>query len=390
MTTPQPLRAAIIGTGGIAHAHAQAIRDLAPRIELVAVADLEPDRARAFAEQFGASAVFATSDDLLAAGGIDLVHVCTTPKTHAPLAIQAMRVGVPVVVEKPTALSLAEMDEIVRVSRETGIPALTVYQHRFGAAAQRLLRMVQSGTLGRALVATCDTLWYRTPGYFDLPWRGLWSVEGGGPTMGHGIHQFDLLLAVLGPWSRVSAFAARQVLPTDTEDVSTAVVEFANGALATVVNSIVSPRESSRLRFDFEYATVEVEHVYGYVDADWQITPAPGHEYVLEQWQADAASVAGASPDSRSSHRDQVAAIIDALARGDEPSVTAEDARRTLELAAATYASAFRGQPVAAGEITADDPFWRSMDGGAVPWHPIKNPHPSKTPHPLKTEETAR
>lgn len=372
MTTPQPLRAAIIGTGGIAHAHAQAIRHLSPRIELVAVADLDPDRARAFAEQFGASAVFATSDDLLAAGGIDLVHVCTPPKTHAPLAIQAMRAGVPVLVEKPTALSLAEMDGIVRVSRETGVPALTVYQHRFGAAAQRLLRMVQSGTLGRPLVATCDTLWYRTSDYFDLPWRGLWSVEGGGPTMGHGIHQFDLLLAVLGPWSRVSAFAARQVLPTDTEDVSTAVVEFANGALATVVNSIVSVRETSRLRFDFEFASVEVEHLYGYVDADWSFTPAPGHEKLLEEWQADAAS------DSRSSHRDQIAAIIDALADGDEPSVTAEDARRTLELAAATYASAFRGRPVSAGEITAGDPFWRAMDGGAVPWHPIK------------TEETTR
>src|SRR5690606_20359596 len=250
------------------------------------VADLDADRARAFAERFGAADVFATADEMLAAGGIDLVHVCTPPQTHASLAIQAMRDGVPVLVEKPTALSLAEMDEIVRVSHETGVPALTVYQHRFGAAAQRLMRMAREGRLGRPLVATCDTLWHRTPDYFDLPWRGLWSVEGGGPTMGHGIHQFDLLLAVLGPWSRVSAFAARQLLPTDTEDVSTAVVEFANGALATVVNSIVSPRETSRLRFDFEYATVEVEHVYGYLEEEWVVTPAPGHHDVLAEWQA--------------------------------------------------------------------------------------------------------
>jgi predicted dehydrogenase len=379
MTTTQPLRAAIIGTGGIAHAHAQAIRDLAPRIELVAVADLDSDRARAFAEQFGAADVFATSDELFAAGGVDLVHVCTPPKTHAPLAIQSMRAGIPVLVEKPTALSLSEMDEIAQTSLETGVPALTVFQHRFGAPAQRLMRLSSSGRLGRPMVATCETLWHRTPDYFDLPWRGLWSVEGGGPTMGHGIHQFDLLLAVLGPWARVSAFAARQTLPTDTEDVSMAVVEFDSGALATVVNSIVSAREASRLRFDFEYATVEVEHLYGYVEADWRFAPAPGHEHLQEAWQADAAS------DSRSSHRDQIAAIIDSLAAGGAPGVAAGDARRTLELAAATYASAFRGQPIAAGEITADDPFWGSMDGGAVPWHPIKNTTASIT-----TEETAR
>lgn len=379
MTTTQPLRAAIIGTGGIAHAHAQAIRDLAPRIELVAVADLDSDRARAFAEQFGAADVFATSDELFAAGGVDLVHVCTPPKTHAPLAIQSMRAGIPVLVEKPTALSLSEMDEIAQTSLETGVPALTVFQHRFGAPAQRLMRLSSSGRLGRPMVATCETLWHRTPDYFDLPWRGLWSVEGGGPTMGHGIHQFDLLLAVLGPWARVSAFAARQTLPTDTEDVSMAVVEFDSGALATVVNSIVSAREASRLRFDFEYATVEVEHLYGYVEADWRFTPAPGHDDLLELWRADAAS------DSRSSHQDQIVAIIDALAGGDVPSVGVDDARRTLELAAATYASAFQGRPIAAGEIVEGDPFWHSMDGGAVPWHPIKNTTAS-----TRTEETAR
>src|SRR5690606_11335280 len=224
---------------------------------------------------------------------------------------------------------------------------------------------------GRPLVATCETLWYRADSYFDLPWRGLWAVEGGGPTMGHGIHQFDLLLAILGPWQSVSAMAARQTRPTDTEDVSVAVARFENGALATVVNSIVSPRESSRLRFDFEYATVEVEHVYGYTEADWTFTAAPGHEDLAARWRpgptaaaadaaatgaaaADAAVTADAAADAataaasagRSGHRAQLAAILDALAAGTEPGVGVTEARRTLELAAATYASAFRGVPI--------------------------------------------
>lgn len=363
--TPRPLRAAIIGTGGIAHAHAQAMADLPDRISLAAVVDIDADRARAFAERFGAGAVYADMPSLLAAEKPELVHICTPPQTHVPLAVAALRAGVPALIEKPTALSLREMDELVAVSRETGVPALTVYQHRFGAGAQRLMRLVREGVLGKPLVATCETLWHRAPEYFDLPWRGRWHIEGGGPTMGHGIHQFDLLLAVLGPWARLTAFAARQQLPTDTEDVSMALVEFDNGALATVVNSIVSPRETSRLRFDFAHATVEVEHLYGYTDADWTFTPAPGHEHLAARWESD--------PDEPvSGHRAQIAAIVAALQSGAAPGVDAVEARRTLELAAATYASAFRGTPVRAGEITGDDPFLRSMDGGAVPWAPIK------------------
>jgi predicted dehydrogenase len=365
-TARRPLRAAIVGTGSIAHAHAQAIAELAPRIELVAVADVDIERARAFADGCASPATaYAGLGALLAAEHIDLVHICTPPQTHVPLAIASLRAGVPALVEKPTALSLAEMDRLVAVSRETGVPALTVFQHRFGGGTQRLIGLVSEGTLGRPLVATCETLWYRPADYFDLPWRGRWEVEGGGPTMGHGIHQFDMLLAVLGPWRRLSAFAARQALPTDTEDVSMALVEFENGALATVVNSIVSPRESSRLRFDFEYATVEVAHVYGYSDADWTFTPAQGHEHLTAAWGLDVS-------DEVSSHRLQISAIIDALATGAQPAVGPEEARRTLEFAAATYASAFRGVPVSAGDIVDPDPFLTSMDGGAAPWPPLK------------------
>ena len=63
---------------------------------------------------------------------------------------------------------------------------------------------------------------------------------------------------------------------------------------------------------------------------------------------------------------------MDAFAEGRDPGVGIVDARRTLEFAAATYASAFRGVPVRAGEITPDDPFATAMDGGAVPWAPVK------------------
>ncbi|MET0296345.1 MAG: Gfo/Idh/MocA family oxidoreductase [Microbacterium sp.] len=362
--TQTPARVAIIGTGGIAHAHADALKQLGAKAELVAVADVDEGRARSFAAEFGAARSYTDAGELFAGEDLDLVHICTPPQSHVPLALLAQRAGVAALVEKPIALSLREMDELVRSEAETGVPVLTVFQHRFGPAALLLQRLAAEGRLGRPLVATCETLWYRSDEYFDVPWRGRWEIEGGGPTMGHGIHQFDLLLAVLGPWSRVSAFAARQSRPTDTEDVSIALAEFANGALATVVNSVVSPRETSRLRFDYEFATVEVEHLYGYADTDWTFTPAPGHEHLVAEWHG--------SGDDVSSHRMQIEAILDALAAGERPGVGIHDSRRTLEFAAATYASAFRGEPVRAGDIDADDAFFGSMDGGAVPWAPVK------------------
>lgn len=364
MPTPPPARVAIIGTGGIAHAHADALRALGSKAELVAVADVDAHRAREFAAEFGAPRFYTDAAELFAAEALDLVHICTPPHSHVPLALLAQGAGVPALVEKPIALSLSEMDKLVASERETGVPILTVFQHRFGAAALRLRRLADSGVLGRPQVATCETLWYRPDEYFHVEWRGRWDVEGGGPTMGHGIHQFDLLLAVLGPWSRVSAFAARQSRPTDTEDVSVVLAEFDNGALATVVNSVVSPHETSRLRFDYEFATIEVQHLYGYTDRDWTFTPAPGHEALIELWDSGETEI--------SSHRLQIEAILDALAAGTRPGVDIDESRRTLEFAAATYASAFRGAPVRAGEIAPGDTFFRSMDGGAVPWAPVK------------------
>ncbi|MFJ9558986.1 Gfo/Idh/MocA family protein [Streptomyces fuscichromogenes] len=365
-TSRRPYRVAFIGTGGIAQAHADALTPLSDRVSLVAVADIDPARAAEFADRNSVPNVYSDLQALLDGEQLDLVHICTPPETHSPLAVLAMRAGANALVEKPTALSLYEMDRLAAVEEETGRRVLTVFQHRFGAAATRLRRLVRDGLLGRPLVATCETLWYRPDEYFDVPWRGRWEIEGGGPTMGHGIHQFDLLLSILGPWSEVTSLAGRLARPTDTEDVSVAAVRFANGALATIVNSLLSPRETSRLRFDFEYATVELEHLYGYGEKHWRFTPLAGHEELAALWAPCE------KPDVISSHALQIEAVFDAWDAGDAPGVSLADARRTLELAAATYASAFRKVPVSAGELTGDDPFTLSMDGGAVPWEPVK------------------
>ena len=341
-------RTLIVGTGSIAAAHATAVAGRGGRAVVVAGVDLEPARARDFAARHGIEGWSADLDTALAqtwadSGRLDLAHICTPPSSHAPLAVQCLRAGVPVLLEKPPALSLAQVDELLAVSESTGVDVAVAFQHRFGSGARRARALLavdgapEQG-IGRPLVATSHTLWYRDAEYFAVPWRGHWDVEGGGPTMGDGTPV------------RSSAGVAR---PLDgghrpgrtpgaghrTADVSMAVVRFASGALATVVNSVVSPRQTSSLRIDTERATLEVEHLYGYTDADWTFTAAPGHEELAALWTTDDTA-------PRSSHTCQMAALLDAMDAGEPLPVPLREVRSTMELVAAIYASAFTGKVV--------------------------------------------
>lgn len=348
-------RTAIVGTGAIADAHARAVHAVPERARVVAAVDVDVPRAKEFARTWDVPAMYGSVAELLVDGDVDLVHVCTPPRSHLPIALECLAAGVTVLVEKPPVVSLSEMDILLAAERRSAGRVAAVFQHRFGSAAVRLRRLATDDVLGRPLVATCHTLWYRDDEYFAAPWRGSWAHEGGGPTMGHGIHQLDLLLSVLGRWEQVTALAVRQSRPTETEDVSMAMVTFANGAVASVVNSLVSPRETSTLRFDYEHATVEVEHLYGYRDTDWTVTPAPGQP---DFWLSGV--------DTPSGHEAQLVAVLDALDRGEPPPVTLADTRDTMEFIAALYESAFTGRPVRRGEVSAA--FAERMDGTGAPW----------------------
>lgn len=355
----EALRVAIAGTGNIARVHAKALGEASgPAVNLVAVMDVDDGKLGPFGRDFGIRETYRDLDDLLGHGRPDLVHVCTPPSTHYELALGCLRAGVSVLVEKPPTISLREFDELAAAEGAGQGPWFaTVFQQRFGSGQRRLKALASGGVLGRPLVAICNTTWFRDQVYFDVPWRGRWDTEGGGPTMGHGIHQMDMLLDVLGEWTEVSAVARTQARETATEDLSLAHVTFANGAVASVVNSVLSPREETYLRFDFERATVEVTHLYGYGDDDWRITPAPGCEdEVLDAWKH-------AESGTPSGHAAQFRHVRDALASGCRPPVGPAEARRTMALVAGIYASAFTRALVTPGELAPGTPFYRQMNG---------------------------
>ena len=346
-------RVAIVGTGGIAGLHAQAIHAQPDRARLVAAVDVDPGQLERFRAEHGVEAAYADVGDMLDRERPDLVCIATPPAVHAELSVRCLEHGTWVLCEKPLCASLAELDRIEAAERRGGRRCASVFQWRFGSAGRHLKRLIERGELGRPLVATCLTTWFRDQAYYDKPWRGRWASEVGGVTMGHGIHAMDLFLWLVGDWREVSAMLGTLDRSIEVEDASVAVVRFAGGALGSVVNSVLSPREETWLRLDLQRATVEVRALYHYANAHWTFTPAPGAE--APAWRVPA--------DEGSSHTAQLAALLDAMDRDVPPPAGTADVRPTFEFLSSLYRSAAEGRVVRRGEIVPGDPFYEHVAG---------------------------
>lgn len=380
--TGDQLRVGVIGCGGIANAHAKAYAATG-RTRLVAVADILPDRAESFAERYGAERHHASAEDLLAGGDLDLISIATPPDSHAEIVEAVLAAGIDVVVEKPPCLSLAELDRMLAAEQASSASAYAIFQHRHGSGGRRARRLLGDGTLGRPQVAVCETLWFRPAAYFDLDWRGTWTGEGGGPTLGHGIHQFDLMLHLMGPWRTISALTARVARPVQFEDVSVASVVFESGAVGSVINSLLSPGELSRIRIDTTVGSLEVRHVYGYDDAGWTWTPKPDEVAAARLHQNpgsrpekdDADDTSETSSPARawaeaeeqgraSNHGAQLERLVDDLIAGRPHDCPLSDGRATMEFITAVYASGLTGRAVHRDELVPGHPFYDRLDGG--------------------------
>jgi len=352
-------RVALIGTGGIVGSHLEAIAALRDRVELVAAVDQNAARVEAVCAQAGIPHAYTDAAAMLSTERPDLVHILTPPATHKDLIVAALDAGAWVWCEKPYCRSLAEFDAITAAEERTGRFASTVFQWRFGSAVEHLRGLAAAGRLGRPLVGVCQTLWYRDAAYYAVDWRGTFATETGGPTATLGIHLMDLFLWLWGEWEEVCAMAATLDRPIEVEDVSMALVRFAGGALGSIVNSALSPRQESYLRLDYQRATAEVKTLYRYTNKDWTFTPVTGDSELAAAWNALAV-------DRMGSHGAQLGALLDSMDRGTRPLVSGPEARRIVEFIASLYKSAFTGQPVRRGSITPGDPFYASMNGDGM------------------------
>jgi predicted dehydrogenase len=142
-----PVRIGIIGAGGISRSHIMAYKRL-PDVELVAVADIIPERAQAAAREWEIPHWYDNHHDLLARDDINGVSVCTYNQAHREPTVAALNAGKHVLVEKPLAATLDDAVAMIRAAHETGMILHTAFWQRWQPETQAARSIVQSGSLG--------------------------------------------------------------------------------------------------------------------------------------------------------------------------------------------------------------------------------------------------
>ena len=161
--TNRIFRFGILGCGMIANVHAQAVLGIADA-ELVGVADNNPEAARRFAEKHGARA-YASYGEMLADPAIDVVCICTPSGFHADNAIEALKHGKYVVLEKPMALTSEDAARVADACRASGKLLTVISQLRFSEDLMRVKRLIADGAFGKLTLCSLYMKYYRTPEY---------------------------------------------------------------------------------------------------------------------------------------------------------------------------------------------------------------------------------
>jgi predicted dehydrogenase len=195
-------RAAVVGAGprGLAQAVAYVHH---PRTALVAFCDLDDTRLRAAGASYGVDALYRDVEELLDRERPDLVAVATRTDFHHPLAVQVLRRGVHVIVEKPIATTLAEADEMIATADAHGVRLAVHHQERVGPLHRKLQALVRDGAIGEP-----TSVFLRGKGYY-----------GGYELMNIGTHRFNAALAILGHPTAVLAHLTTDGRETTPEDV---------------------------------------------------------------------------------------------------------------------------------------------------------------------------
>lgn len=330
------LKVAVVGLG-IGQEHLRHWRALSDLFEVTMVCDPDDERRNSVANREDCTGV-ADYEDVLG-GSVDIVDICTPPHLHFEMAKQALSSGHHVVCEKPLVNSLQEVDGLIETQEATGRMFMPISQYRFAGGIQRLKYLVDQGVAGTPYIGSIETHWNRGSWYYSAPWRGRWDTERGGVILCHALHLHDLLCFVLGDVESVYAQVSTRVNPIETEDCATVSLKMKNGALISSSATLGSHKEISRLRLCFENVTAESNlSPYDPGRDPWTFT-AKG----IEEDRRIVEALRSFTPPA-SDFTGQFIGLYDAICNNGLLPVTLNDARRSLELVTAIYASVSSGQ----------------------------------------------
>ncbi|WP_367846724.1 Gfo/Idh/MocA family protein [Rhodoferax sp. WC2427] len=226
------LNIAVAGAGMIGQAHI-AVLSQSDRCTLSAIVDPSP-AAVATAAQAGVP-LYPSLAALFAAGKPDGIVLATPNHLHLPQALECMAAGVPMLLEKPIAATLAEGLQLQKVAEETQARVLIGHHRAHSPIMAKAREVVDSGKLGQLVSVMGSAQFFKPDGYFASgPWR---TQPGGGPILINLIHEVHNLRMLCGDISAVQAFASNATRGFAVEDTVAINLRFASGVLGSFMLS---------------------------------------------------------------------------------------------------------------------------------------------------------
>ncbi len=346
----------LIGAGAISTQHLEAIAEI-EGARIVAVAGASEDRARTAAQRWGADWTTDVSA-LVSREDVDAVAIATPSGLHPAQALEALRHGKHVLVEKPIALSMTEALAIAAEARTRGLVAATVSQRRFEPVPRAIHDAVAGGALGQVSMVVVEGFYHRPQSYYDsAAWRGTLELDGG-VLMNQAIHMIDLLRWIGGPVERVAANVATIGHEMEAEDTATVSLHFASGALGAILATTCAARERpTELRVHGDRGHVRL---IGEDAAEWDVPGVPAPTSASERVEAAQTKAAGAvltdagAAPARAAtwgtnavgYVRQYTDFIGAIRDRRDPEVTAEDGAAAVEIVVAAYEASRTGRAV--------------------------------------------
>ncbi len=340
MSPEKTFRIALVGCGRISKNHFEAI-DKIDGLELVAVCDADPERAKRAGEEWKVP-WFTSYEKMLAEGNADVVTIATPSGLHPEQGVAAANAGKHVVMEKPMAISLTGADALVHACDKAGVQLFVVKQNRLNPPVQLLKRAVDRNRFGRLYMASCTVHWARPQEYYDqAPWRGTWEFDGGA-FMNQASHYVDLIQWVMGPVESVIAKTATLARRIETEDSGIAILKFRSGALGCIeVTMLAYPRNlEGSLTILGEKGSVKIGGTAVNKIEHWEFADHDEDDKLVESANTNPPNVYGLG------HQGYYRNVLAVLRGEAKPDTDGRAGRKSLELILGIYESAKTGREV--------------------------------------------
>ncbi len=228
------LRIAVIGCGGVARGHLNAIKNLP--VHLAAVVDIDETRARQYAEEHGADKHYTDMRDALT-DDVDAVIVCLPPYLHIDAVVAAAESGKHALTEKPMAISLKEVDQMIEVAQSNSVTLMVGQVLRFRECNVKVKQLIADGKIGEPRNILRRRL--SKSGEFRSEWARDPAKAGGWVLYGYSSHEVDMMLWLFDTHAKRVFAQGRKNNPywNDYDELSIQ-MELANGMIATLNHSL--------------------------------------------------------------------------------------------------------------------------------------------------------